>query len=103
MQTILLHTITTDEFYDRLRSVIQEELKKVLQQDQLLTREGACKMIGISNATLMKAIKAGIVKPQIVKGRNKAMYFESEILKIEAGRRRPRTATALSGLSESPE
>jgi hypothetical protein len=36
----------------------------------------------------LKAINAGIVKPQLVKGRTRAMYLESEVLKIEKGRRR---------------
>jgi hypothetical protein len=53
------------------------------QQDQLLTKEGALKMAGIRNATFLKAINDGIVKPQLVKGRKKAMYLESEVLKVE--------------------
>ena len=40
-------------------------------------------MAGISNATFLKAINEGIIKPQLVKGRKKAMYLESEVLKIE--------------------
>jgi hypothetical protein len=87
METILLHTITVDEFFEKLRSVIKEELKILLQQDQLLTKEGAMKMAGISNATFLRAINEGIVKPQLVKGRKKAMYLESEVLKIEKKRR----------------
>jgi hypothetical protein len=31
----------------------------------------------------MQAINEGIVKPQLVKGRKKAMYLESEVLKIK--------------------
>ena len=54
-----------------------------MQQDQLLTKEGALKMSGVSNATFIKAINEGIIKPQLVKGRNKAMYLESEVLRIE--------------------
>jgi hypothetical protein len=77
--SIILHAITPDEFYEKLRAIIKQEL----QQDQLLTREGAMKMAGVSNATLMKAIHNGIIKPQIVKGRTRAMYLESEVLKIE--------------------
>ncbi len=83
MENILLHGITADEFFEKLRAIIKEEIKISLQQDQLLTREGAKKMAGISNATLLKAITDGVVKPQLVKGRKKAMYLESEILKIE--------------------
>jgi len=56
-------------------------LKTALQQDQLLTKEGALKMAGLSNATFMKAINEGIVKQQLVKDRKKAMYLESEVLK----------------------
>ncbi len=40
-------------------------------------------MMGISNAKFLKAISQGIVKPQLVKGRKRAMYLESEVLKIE--------------------
>jgi hypothetical protein len=87
MGDILLHGITVDEFFERIRTIIKEEVKNSLQQDQLLTREGAKKIAGISNATLLKAINEGIVKPQLVKGRKRAMYLESEILKIEKGRR----------------
>jgi hypothetical protein len=83
MESILLHSITTDEFFEKLRAIIKEEIKISLQQDQLLTKEGALKMAGISNATFMKAINEGIVKPQLVKGRKKAMYLESEVLKVE--------------------
>jgi hypothetical protein len=79
METILLHNITPDEFYKQIRAIIKEEL----QQDQLLTKEGALKMAGISSATFMKAINEGIIKPQLVKGRKKAMYLESEVVKIE--------------------
>ena len=43
-------------------------------------------MTGVSNATFIKAINEGIVKPQLVKGRKKAMYLESEVLKIEKRR-----------------
>jgi hypothetical protein len=63
-----------------LRRVI---IKECLQQDQLLTREGALKMSGVSNATFLKAVHEGIIKPQLVKGRTRAMSFESEVLKIE--------------------
>ena len=40
-----------------------------MKQDQLLTKDGALKIAGISNATFMKAINAGFVKPQLVKCR----------------------------------
>lgn len=83
MESIILHKITPEEFYERIRQIIKEELKSELQKDQLLTREGALKMAGISNAIFLKAIAQGIVKPQLVKGRKKAMYLESEVLKIE--------------------
>ncbi|MCU7550413.1 hypothetical protein OCK74_14930 [Chitinophagaceae bacterium LB-8] len=83
MESILLHKITMDEFFERLRAIIKEEVKLALQQDQLLTKEGALKMAGISNSVFLKAINEGIVKPQLVKGRKKAMYLESEVLKIE--------------------
>jgi hypothetical protein len=83
METILLHGISIDEFFEKLRTIIKEEIKTSLQQDQLLTKEGALKMAGISNATFMRAISEGVVKPQLIKGRKKAMYLESEVLKIE--------------------
>jgi len=87
MESILLHSITADEFFEKLRAIIKEEIKISLQQDQLLTKEGALKMAGISNATFIKAINEGIIKPQLVKGRKKAMYLESEVLKIEKKRK----------------
>ena len=87
MSTILLHQITSDEFFEILRSIIKEEIKLAMMQDQLLTKEGALKIAGISNAVFMKAINEGIIKPQLVKGRKKAMYLESEVLKIEKKRR----------------
>ncbi|MGZ3838596.1 MAG: hypothetical protein ACXVMS_07580 [Flavisolibacter sp.] len=87
METILLHQLSAEEFFERLRSIIKEEIKLAMQQDQLLTKEGALKMAGISNAVFMKAINEGVVKPQLVKGRKKAMYLESEVLKIERKRR----------------
>lgn len=87
MESLLLYQITTDEFFEKLRTVIREELKNELQKDQLLTKEGALKIAGISNATFLKAINEGIVKPQLVKGRRKAMYLESEVLKVEKKRR----------------
>ncbi|MFT3749121.1 MAG: hypothetical protein QM768_12420 [Agriterribacter sp.] len=86
-KTILLHIITLDEFLIQLRTVIKEEIRTAMQQDQLLTKEGAMKMAGISNAVFMKAIADGIVKPQLIKGRKKAMYLESEVLKVERKRR----------------
>jgi len=88
MEQILLHSITVDEFMEKLRTLIREEVKAALQQDQLLTKEGALKVTGASNAAFLKAISDGIVKPQLIKGRKKAMYLESEILKIEVRRRR---------------
>lgn len=88
METILLNAISVDEFMDRLRMLIREEMKIALQQDQLLTREGALKVTGASNAVFLKAIHDGLVKPQLVKGRKKAMYLESEVLKINVKRRR---------------
>ncbi|WP_316818446.1 hypothetical protein [Pedobacter nyackensis] len=88
METILLQSITVDEFMDKVRAMIKEELKIALQQDQLLTKEGALKITGASNAVFLKAVEQGIVKPQLVKGRKKAMYLESEVLKIEVRRRR---------------
>lgn len=84
----MLQGLSSEEFFEKMRVIIREELKAQLNQDQLLTREGALKMAGISNATFMKVINAGIVKPQLVKGRTRAMYLESEVLKIEKGRRR---------------
>ena len=83
METIILHGISPDEFYEKIRAIIKEELK----QDQLLTREGAMKIAGISNATLMKAINDGLVKPQLIKDRKRAMYLESEVLKIQKRKR----------------
>jgi len=88
MESILLHSITLDEFFEKMRTIIREELKIVLQQDQLLTKEGALKMAGISNVIFIRAINEGIVKPQLVKGRKKAMYLESEVLKIEKRKRK---------------
>lgn len=87
METILLHQISAEEFFEKLRVIIKEEIKLAMQQDQLLTKEGALKMAGISNAVFMKAINEGVVKPQLVKGRKKAMYLESEVLKIERKRK----------------
>ena len=81
--TILLHGITPEEFYQQLRAIIKQEM----QQDQLLTKEGALKMTGVSNATFLKAIQEGVIKPQLVKGRSKAMYLESEVLKIQKRRK----------------
>lgn len=77
--TIYLHSITPDEFFAQIRSFIKE----ALQQDQLLTKEGALKMTGVSCATFMKAIHESVIKPQLVKGRTKAMYLELEVLKIQ--------------------
>jgi hypothetical protein len=71
----------------RKASGYNQRVKLAMQQDQLLTKEGALKMAGISNAVFMKAINDGIVKPQLVKGRKKAMYLESEVLKIEKKKR----------------
>jgi predicted DNA-binding transcriptional regulator AlpA len=87
MESILLHSIGVDEFLEKIRAILKEEIKMALQQDQLLTKEGVLKMAGISNATFLKAINDGVVKPQLVKGRKKAMYLESEVLKIEKKKR----------------
>ena len=83
MESILLYSIKPEELFEKIRAIIKEELR----QDQLLTKEEALKMAGISNATFMKAINEGIIKPQLVRGRKKAMYLESEVLKIEKRRR----------------
>ena len=83
MESIILHQITPEEFFDKLKTII----KDALQQEQLLTKEGALKVAGISNAALMRAISEGVVKPQLVKGRKKAMYLESEVIKIEKRRK----------------
>ncbi len=83
MEKIALYVIDPTEFFEKIRSIIKEELKATLQQDQLLTKEGAMKIAGISSATFMRAINEGVVKPQLVKGRKKAMYLESEVLKIQ--------------------
>ena len=82
-RTLLLYQITPEEFYDRPRQIIKEQM----QQDQLLTKEGALKMPGASNASFLKAIHEGKIKPQLVKGRTRAMYLESEVLKIEKKRK----------------
>lgn len=87
-EIVLLHKITVNDFYEKLRTIIKEELKIVMQQDQLLTKEGALKILGITNATFLKAVNAGIVTPQLVKGRKKAMYLESEVMKIQPSKRR---------------
>jgi hypothetical protein len=81
--SILLQGITPAEFYDQIRSIIKE----ALQQDQLLTRDGALKMSGVSNATFTKAINEGKIKPKLIKGRLRAMYLESEVLKMEKKRK----------------
>jgi len=82
--TLLLHSITPEELYDKIREIIREELK----QDQLLTLEGALKMTGASKATFMKAINEGKIKPQLVKDRKRAMYLESEVVKLAFRRKR---------------
>ena len=43
MQIVLLHEITPDEFFEKLRAIIREELKNELQKDQLLTKGGRFK------------------------------------------------------------
>lgn len=83
MESILLYSMKPEELFEKIRAIIKEELR----QDQLLTKEGALKMTGISNATFIKAINEGLVKPQLVRGRKKAMYLESEVLKIEKRKR----------------
>jgi hypothetical protein len=83
METILLHSLTIEEF----RLIIREELKLALQQDQLLTKEGAQKLIGASNAVFLKAVEEGKLKPQFLKGRKKAMYYESDVLKVAVTKR----------------
>jgi hypothetical protein len=97
MDTIILHTITPDELYQKIREIIKEELK----QDQLLTLEGALKMTGSSKATFMKAINEGKIKPQLVKDRKRAMYLESEVARLPVRRRR--TATVQSDLPAEQE
>jgi hypothetical protein len=87
MESIILYSLGVDEFFEKVRAILKEEIKSALQQDQLLTKEGALKMTGVSNATFLKAINDGIVKPQLIKGRKKAMYLESEVLKIEKKKR----------------
>jgi hypothetical protein len=81
--TILLHSITPEQFYDQIRAIIKAEM----QQDQLLTKEGALKITGVSNATFLRAIHEGTIKPQLVKGRSKAMYPESGVLRIQKKRK----------------
>ena len=60
--TILLHSITPEQFYEQLRAIIKQEL----QQDQLLTKEGALKMTGVSNATFTRAINEGVPAESLV-------------------------------------
>jgi len=55
----------------------------LLQQEQLLTKIDALKMAHISIATFTTAINNGIIKPQLVKGRTRAMFLESQVLRIE--------------------
>jgi len=76
MATLLLHSITPDKLYAKIREIIREELK----QDQLLTIEGALKMASASKATFMKAINEGTIKPQLVKDSKRAIYLESDHL-----------------------
>lgn len=83
MESILLYSMKPEELFEKIRAIIKEKIR----QDQLLTKEGALKMTGISNATFIKAINEGLVKPQLVRGRKKAMYLESEVLKIEKRKR----------------
>jgi hypothetical protein len=45
------------------------------------------KMAGLSNPVFMRAINEGIIKPQLIKGRNRAMYLESEVLRVERKRK----------------
>jgi hypothetical protein len=97
MTTLLLHTITPDELYAKIREIIREELK----QDQLLTLEGALKMTGASKATFMKAIHEGKIKPQLVKDRKRAMYLESEVVKLPVRHsRKLTTQSVLPGQQE---
>ncbi len=88
MESILLMGLSPEDFFEKLRVVIREEIKSQINQDQLLTREGALKVAGISNKTFLRAINEGVVKPQLVKGRLRAMYLESEVLNIESNRKR---------------
>lgn len=83
MESILIHNITPDEFFTKIREILREEIKVLTMQDQLLIKEGAMKLIGMSNATFLRAVAAGLLKPQLIKGRKKAMYLESEVLKLQ--------------------
>jgi len=76
--SILLFNIEPEQFYDKIR----EFIKQALQQDQLLTKQGAMKMAGVSTAKFKKAVEEGIIVPQLIKGRSTAMYLESQVIKI---------------------
>src|ERR1700712_557736 len=76
--SILLYNITPEEFFEKIKGFVKE----ALQQDQLLTKQGAMKMAGVSTAKFKKAIEDGIIVPQLIKGRTTAMYLESQVVKI---------------------
>jgi len=76
--SILSLNITPEHFCDKIREIIKE----AMQQDQLLTRQGAMKMAGTSPAKFKKAIKEVIIVPQLIKGRTTAIQLESQVLKI---------------------
>lgn len=97
MSTLILQSITAEELYAKIREIIKEEMK----QDQLLTLEGALKMTGMGKATFMKAINEGKIKPQLVKDRKRAMYLESEVVKLPV--RNKRKTTVQSGPAGQPE
>jgi len=61
MESILRYSIKPEELFEKIRAIIKE----ALQQDQLLTKEGALKIAGISNATFLKAINHGIVPTRL--------------------------------------
>ena len=80
MNQILLHGITVEQLAEALKPLLKPQSVNEINQpeNELLTREEACKLLSINKTTLWKYTKTG--KLQSFGIGNRVMYKRSQIL-----------------------
>ena len=83
MEEILLSKMTKDGLLEEIRNIIVQEVKSLLKtsktnnDDELLTRKDVCRVLKISQSTLIRWTRSGRLQVHLVG--NKVYYYRSEI------------------------
>ncbi len=75
---IFLNGITLQQLADEITPLLQKTSIELVSENELLTREGVCKLLSFNKTTLWKHTKSGKLKSYGIG--NRVYYMKNEVL-----------------------